>query len=240
MITSERESFCLSQKWNPRATSLSSTQNYFIWKCWCSESGVLKDEYLVTPGCHFSLESTQFVAPFQPERSTSCSSAMQWVQQTGDLAVHGLWLSRLPGLQRRVGAWRTGIKTHREELSRKILTKTIFHGKLLVQEKEWWFSLTLQGLQWSTVCFLVNSLPPLLSLLNLAVIKILQVEKNSVSQMGSMSSKTVLAAGHQPGFMECRSGSHSRRQGKRYLVDIRAWTPPVMLPSESLEVRRFW
>lgn len=165
---------------------------------------------------------------------------MLCVHQTGDLAVHGLWLGRLPGLQRRVRAWRIGIKSHREELGGKILTKPICHWKLLGQEKEWWFSLTLQGHQWSTVCLPVSSPPPLLSLLNLAVIKILQVEKKSVSQTGTMSSKTLLAAGHQPGFMECRSGSHRGKQRKRFLVDIRAWTPPVMLPSESLEVRCFW
>lgn len=85
------------------------------------------------------------------------------------------------------------------------------------------FHSTCRGSSGAPSAFL--SAHPLLSLLNLAVIKILQVEKNLVSQMGTMSSKTLLAAGHQPGFMECRSGFHSRKQEKKYL-----WISELELP----------
>lgn len=46
-----------------------------------------------------------------------------------------LWLGKLPGLRRRVGARRTGIKTHRVELGGKILTKNHFPLKIACSGK---------------------------------------------------------------------------------------------------------
>jgi len=72
---------------------------------------VLQDEYPVTPGSHFPLESSQLLAPILAQRSPAWTSAMQWVYQTEDLAVQGtLRLDTMLGLPRRVGAWRTGTK----------------------------------------------------------------------------------------------------------------------------------
>lgn len=97
------------------------------------------------------------------------------------------------------------LKAHREKLGRKILTKTIFHWKLPIQQKGWWFSLTLQGLQQSTVCFPASSPSPLLSLLNLAIIKILEAEKASGFPDGDCELKSLCG---------CRSSARIRRAAK--------------------------
>lgn len=131
LVTLELKSFCHSKKWNLWATSLSGTQNYFSWKCWCSDSWVLQDEYSVTPGSPFPLESSQLLAPFLPERSPSWTSEMQWVHQTGDLAVHGtLRLGRMAGPQGRVGARRTSTKSSQGRAGQKNSDKTNFPLKI--------------------------------------------------------------------------------------------------------------
>lgn len=177
-ITPELKSFCHSKKWNLWATSLSLTQNYFSWKCWCSDSWVLQDEYPVTPGSHFPLESSQLLAPFLPERSPSWTSAMQWVHQTGDLAVRGtLRRGRMPGPQGRVGAWRTGTKSPQGRAGQKNSNKNYFPLKIAHSGKGMVIFTHLQGLRQSTVCFPASSPSSLLSLLNLAIIRILGAEK---------------------------------------------------------------
>lgn len=132
-ITSELKSFHLSQKWNPWAISLTSIPNYFVWKCWCSEPWVLQDKYPVTPGFHFPLESwlPHFYLKDQLPALLQCSGSTR----REVFVSMGLWLGRLPGLQRRVGAWRTGIKSHREGLGRKILTKNNFPLKIACSGK---------------------------------------------------------------------------------------------------------
>lgn len=130
------------------------------------------------------------------------------------------------------------LKTHRKELGRKKKKKTdrtIFHWKWPFQQKGWWFSLTLQGLQQSTVCFLAVSPSPF-SLLSPAVIKITGWKKLQASQTGIVSSEALTATDPAPGLTEVQG--HNRILQQELLGRSDSWVSEheLNIPSDA----SFW